>query len=49
LIATIVALTVAFWCQSALAQRSTQDLAAAAQNPIAAMYSLVGREQGATE
>jgi hypothetical protein len=49
LIATIVALTVAFWCRSALAQQSTQDLAAAAQNPIAAMYNLVGREQGATE
>src|SRR5208283_453761 len=39
-IATVVALTVAFWCPAALAQQSTQDLATAAQNPIAAMYSL---------
>jgi hypothetical protein len=39
-IATVVALTVAVWCPSALAQQSTQDLATAAQNPIAATYSL---------
>jgi len=38
--ATLVALSVAFWCPAALAQQSTQDLATAAQNPIAAMYSL---------
>jgi hypothetical protein len=39
-ISTVVALTVAVWRPSALAQQSTQDLATAAQNPIAAMYSL---------
>ena len=33
-------LTAAGLCQRAGAQESTQDLAAAAQNPVAAMYSL---------
>jgi hypothetical protein len=35
-----VILTLAIWRQPALAQQSAQDLAVAAQNPIAAMYSL---------
>jgi hypothetical protein len=35
-----VAFTVAVWRAPARAQQSTQDLATAAQNPIAAMYSL---------
>ena len=39
-IATVVALIVGFWGAPAFAQKSTQDLATAAQNPIAAMYSL---------
>ena len=39
-LATVLAVTVAFGRAPALAQQSTQDLATAAQNPIAAMYSL---------
>jgi len=39
-IATVLALSVAVWRPSALAQQSTQDLAVAAQNPIANMSSL---------
>ena len=39
-IAAVVALIVACWRVPAVAQQSTQDLAVAAQNPIAAMYSL---------
>jgi hypothetical protein len=39
-IAAVVVFTVVLLRPSALAQQSTEDLAAAAQNPIAAMYSL---------
>jgi hypothetical protein len=39
-IATVMTSIVAVWCPLALAQQYTQDLAAAAQNPVAAMYSL---------
>jgi len=39
-IAGFVVLTAAGLCHRAVAQASTQDLAAAAQNPVAAMYSL---------
>ena len=39
-IAGSVALTAAGLCQPAGAQQSTQDLAVASQNPVAAMYSL---------
>jgi hypothetical protein len=39
-IASLVAFIVGILCPSALAQQPTEDLAAAAQSPIAAMYSL---------
>lgn len=46
-IAMVMALTVAVWRPSALAQQSAQDLAVAAQNSIAAMYSLLFQNSGA--